>query len=124
MPPKVLIPDLCHLIPDVRTRCGLRFRIHVKNFSNAASVHGKGDTQYTGAGILARFAFDETQAAPLYLDASIRSGKVKTDFSGNLYDGFGRAAAYNAKSTYVSAHVGAGYVINLTEQSKLDIYGQ
>ncbi|GHU41546.1 hypothetical protein AGMMS50289_04850 [Betaproteobacteria bacterium] len=94
------------------------------SFSNAASVHGKGDTQYTGAGILARFAFDETQAAPLYLDASIRSGKVKTDFSGNLYDGFGRAAAYNAKSTYVSAHVGAGYVINLTEQSKLDVYGQ
>ncbi|GHU42472.1 hypothetical protein AGMMS50289_07250 [Betaproteobacteria bacterium] len=94
------------------------------SFSNAASVHGKGDTQYTGAGILARFAFDETQAAPLYLDASIRSGKVKTDFSGNLYDGFGRAAAYNAKSTYVSAHVGVGYVVNLTEQSKLDIYGQ
>ncbi|GHT90603.1 hypothetical protein AGMMS49545_04580 [Betaproteobacteria bacterium] len=94
------------------------------SFSNAASVHGKGDTQYTGAGILARFAFDETQAAPLYLDASIRSGKVKTDFSGNLYDGFGRAAAYNAKSTYVSAHVGAGYLLKLTEQSKLDVYGQ
>ncbi|GHT89705.1 hypothetical protein FACS1894101_0760 [Betaproteobacteria bacterium] len=56
--------------------------------------------------------------------ASIRSGKVKTDFSGNLYDGFGRAAAYNAKSTYVSAHLGAGYVLKLSEQSKLDIYGQ
>ncbi|GHU14838.1 hypothetical protein FACS189441_5490 [Betaproteobacteria bacterium] len=94
------------------------------SFANATKVHGKGDTSYTGAGILARFAFDETQAAPLYLDASLRSGKVKTDFSGNLFDTFGQAAAYDAKSTYVSAHVGLGYVITLTEQSKLDIYGQ
>ncbi|GHU14905.1 membrane protein [Betaproteobacteria bacterium] len=91
------------------------------SFANAAKVHGKGDTKYTGAGILARFALNET---PLYFDASIRSGKVKTDFSGNLFDTFGRAAAYDAKSTYVSAHVGLGYVITLTEQSKLDVYGQ
>ncbi|GHU10030.1 hypothetical protein FACS1894185_0420 [Betaproteobacteria bacterium] len=91
------------------------------SFSNAAKVHGKGDTSYTGAGILARFAFDETQAAPLYLDASIRSGKVKTDFSGNFG---GTHSGYDAKSTYVSAHVGVGYVLKLTEQSKLDVYGQ
>ncbi|GHU13751.1 hypothetical protein FACS189441_1870 [Betaproteobacteria bacterium] len=94
------------------------------SFSNAAKVHGKGDTQYTGAGILARFAFNESNLNNLYLDASLRSGKVKTDFSGNLYDGFGRAAAYNAKSTYVSAHLGAGYILKLSEQSKLDVYGQ
>ncbi|GHU10421.1 hypothetical protein FACS1894185_1840 [Betaproteobacteria bacterium] len=42
----------------------------------------------------------------------------------NLYDGFGRAAAYNAQSTYVSAHIGLGYALNLTEQSKLNVYGQ
>ncbi|GHU08930.1 hypothetical protein AGMMS50225_08530 [Betaproteobacteria bacterium] len=33
-------------------------------------------------------------------------------------------SAYNAKSTYLSAHIGAGYVLNLTAQSKLDLHAQ
>ncbi|GHU08047.1 hypothetical protein FACS1894158_17040 [Betaproteobacteria bacterium] len=91
------------------------------SFSNAAKVHGKGDT---GVGILAHFAFNEPHLKPLYLGASLRTGQVKTDFGGKFLNGVTLHSAYDAKSAYVSGHVGAGYVVKLTEQSKLDVYGQ
>ena len=93
------------------------------SFANAASVHGQGDTKYTGGGVLAKWAFTETPAGQLYLEASARAGKVKTDFHSNLYDGFGRAAAYDTQSGYVGSHLGVGYVFKLDERNKLAIYG-
>jgi hypothetical protein len=90
------------------------------SFTNAAKIHGKGDTSYTGGGILARFDFNET----LYLEASMRGGQIKTDFNSNLYDGFGRAAAYDGKSRYMSSHMGTGYLLNLNEQNNINLYAQ
>ncbi|GHU13398.1 membrane protein [Betaproteobacteria bacterium] len=94
------------------------------SFTNAASVRGNGDTEYTGAGVLAHLTLNPSTTAQPYLDASLRSGQVKTDFGGHFINGTTLHSAYNAKSTYVSAHVGAGYVLKLSEQSKLDVYGQ
>ncbi|GHT98706.1 hypothetical protein AGMMS49960_02320 [Betaproteobacteria bacterium] len=94
------------------------------SFANAASVRGSGDTEYTGAGILAHLALDTSTTAQPYLDASLRSGQVKTDFGGHFVNGTTLHSAYDAKSTYLSAHVGAGYLLKLSEQSKLDVYGQ
>ncbi|MDR1889792.1 MAG: autotransporter outer membrane beta-barrel domain-containing protein, partial [Zoogloeaceae bacterium] len=95
------------------------------SFSNAASVHGKGDADYTGGGILAHLEFAETATGNLYAEASARAGKVKLDFSAkDLTDAFGRRAAYDTKSTYASAHAGLGYRLKLGESSSLKLYGQ
>ncbi|GHU23400.1 hypothetical protein FACS189488_05870 [Betaproteobacteria bacterium] len=77
-------------------------------------MRGSGDTEYTGAGILAHLALNPSTTAQPYLDASLRSGQVKTDFGGHFVNGVTLHSAYNAKSTYLSAHIGAGYVLNLT----------
>jgi autotransporter-associated beta strand protein len=94
------------------------------SFSNAAKVHGKGDTEYTGLGLLAQYAFNKSSTGNLYVEGSARAGKVDTDFSSNLYDVFGQRAAYDSKTSYFSSHFGVGYILNLSELSKLNLYGQ
>jgi autotransporter-associated beta strand protein len=94
------------------------------SFATAASVHGKGDTDYTGVGLLAHFAFNETPVGNLYVETSVRAGKVATDFrSNNIQDGFGRRATYEAKSRYYGTHLGVGYLLHLNEQNQLNLYG-
>jgi hypothetical protein len=90
------------------------------SFANAASVHGKGNTQYTGGGVLAKFAFNETPTGQLYLEASARAGKVDTDFHGYL----GQHTAYDSKSHYLGSHFGAGYIFKLNDQSQVNLYAQ
>jgi outer membrane autotransporter protein len=58
------------------------------------------------------------------VEASARAGKADTDFKSNLRDGFGRSAEYDTKTGYLGGHVGVGYVLNLNERSKLDLYAQ
>ncbi|GHT96708.1 hypothetical protein FACS1894116_14250 [Betaproteobacteria bacterium] len=94
------------------------------SFANAASVRGNGDTEYTGGGVLAHFAFNESNSGKLYVDGSARIGRVETDFGSDLIDAFGRSAAFNAKSRYLSSHLGAGYLLPVTASQKLDLYGQ
>ncbi|MDR1889940.1 MAG: hypothetical protein LBQ81_11280, partial [Zoogloeaceae bacterium] len=96
------------------------------SFANAARVHGKGDTDYTGGGLLAHLDFNKTEQGNFYAEASARGGRVKTDFRANfpLISGLSRATAYDAESTYASAHVGSGYRLQLNEQSSMQFYGQ
>ncbi|MDR1646436.1 MAG: autotransporter outer membrane beta-barrel domain-containing protein, partial [Zoogloeaceae bacterium] len=95
------------------------------SFANAASVHGKGDADYTGGGLLAQLAFNATERGHLYTEASARFGKVKLDFNTrDLFDHLGRRAAFDSDSRYVSAHAGLGYVLKLNERSTLKLYGQ
>ncbi|GHT81228.1 hypothetical protein AGMMS49543_03290 [Betaproteobacteria bacterium] len=74
--------------------------------------------------VLAHLDVNTSTTAKPYLDASLRSGQVKTDFGGHFVNGTTLHSAYNAKSTYLSAHVGAGYVLKLSEQSKLNLHAQ
>jgi outer membrane autotransporter protein len=95
------------------------------SFANAASVHGKGDADYTGGGLFAHLEFDGTERGHAYAEASARLGKVELDFSTrDLIDALGRRAAYDSDSRYASAHAGLGYVLNLTERDSLELYGQ
>jgi outer membrane autotransporter protein len=96
------------------------------SFGNAASVKGKGDTEYTGLGILARLDFTGTNAGYPYAEASLQGGRVKSDFhSGDIVDTFtGHSAKYRTRSAYQAVHLGAGYVWNIDDKASFDLYGK
>lgn len=109
------------------------------NSFRSGSVDGDGDLSYTGGGLLARLevavnerhekdhAGEETNRTDtFYLEASGRAGRLKTDYrNSDLRDPHsGRNGDYDSASLYYGAHVGAGYVWNVTENASLDIYGK
>ena len=83
-----------------------------------SGVHAKsgGDSSFTGVGVLGRFAWSNN----FYTDASIHTGKSKSDFSSNDL-AFGQRASYDIKGNYVGAHVGVGYIMPINPQMKLDM---
>jgi outer membrane autotransporter protein len=94
------------------------------SFANAASVKSRGDSDYAGLGILARLDLTGTAAGHPYAEAHLQGGRVKTDFrSGDLVDSLGRGAKYDSSSNYYGAHLGAGYVWNLSG-GEFDLYGK
>lgn len=86
---------------------------HVKN------TKSDGKHTYYGVGLGARYDFE----APFYVEGTVRVGQGKTKFDG-YYGSTNEKAHYDAKSVYTSAHVGAGYVFDLTDSVKLDTYGR
>ena len=92
---------------------------------NGTSLHGEGDTDYTGGGILARMDFNGSENGHGYLEASGRVGNADTDYTNSgLRDAYGRAASYSTDATYYGAHIGAGYVQKLDKKSSIDWYGK
>ena len=92
---------------------------------NGISLHGEGDTDYTGGGILARMDFNGSETGHGYLEASGRVGNADTDYTNSgLRDAYGRAASYSTDGTYYGAHIGAGYVQKLDEKSSIDWYSK
>ena len=92
---------------------------------NGTSLHGEGDTDYTGGGILARMDFNGSENGHGYLEASGRVGNADTDYTNSgLRDAYERAASYSTDGTYYGAHIGAGYVQKLDEKSSIDWYGK
>jgi hypothetical protein len=75
------------------------------------SYHGYGDSKYYGAGILANY-----HPSNIYLEGSIKTGKVKTNWHCDH-------GGYSDKATYLGAHAGVGYKIPLS-QFTLDLYGK
>ena len=93
------------------------------SFSNYASVKGDGDTEYYGGGILGRFDFAPTGPGNMYTEASFRAGWSETDFSSDdLRDVTDRKADYDSGSAYYGAHLGLGYIWNISDASSLDLH--
>jgi outer membrane autotransporter protein len=91
------------------------------DFNRSAAVHGNGDTNYYGLGLLARQDFSNG----LYTEASARVGRIKTDFdSQDLRDGSGKSASFDSSSTYYSSHLGLGYLWQANAQSSLDVFAK
>lgn len=59
--------------------------------------------------------------SPFYLDGAVRLGQISTEFDGSYGTG---TAKYDADGLYATAHIGAGYVFDLTPDVKLDAYGR
>lgn len=99
------------------------------SFPDAASVHGSGDTDYTGLGILSRFDFSEfalnTASANVFLEGSIRAGRIHNEYSsGDLTDANNTAAAFKNSSSYYSFHVGTGIDLNVNDSWLLTLGAQ
>ena len=85
--------------------------------SNASGASAEGNHDYYGIGAATRYRFD----VPFYVDGSLRFGTASTEFSGRYAD---NSAHYDADSLYGSAHVGMGYVFDLSKSLSLDVYGR
>lgn len=83
--------------------------------SHVDGTRGDGDHEYFGVGFATRYQTDGV----LYADGSLRAGRATTEFAGR----YGQdSASYDAKSLYMSAHVGLGAMWGLNESLKLDTY--
>ena len=85
--------------------------------SHVEGTRGDGDHEYFGVGFVTRYQTDGV----LYADGSLRAGRATTEFAGR----YGQdSASYDAKSLYMSAHVGLGALWDLNESLKLDTYAR
>lgn len=85
--------------------------------SHVASTVADADHDYYGVGAAMRYDFQ----TPFYFDGAVRLGQISTDFDGSYGTG---TAKYDAEGLYATAHIGAGYVFDLTQDVKLDAYGR
>ncbi|MDR1424505.1 MAG: autotransporter domain-containing protein, partial [Azoarcus sp.] len=94
-------------------------------FSNAASVHGDGDIDHMGGGILGRMDFSGSGPGHFYAEASGRAGRVHNEYSSaDLRDSQGRKADYDSSAAYYGIHAGAGYLWKITDKASLDLSGK
>jgi autotransporter-associated beta strand protein len=104
---------------------GAGFYDTYNSFGNAAAVHGDGETEYFGGGVLGRMDFSRTGPGRFHAEASARLGLTMTDYDGTgLRDYRGRAASYSSESAYYGLHAGLGYAWELTNEATLDLYGK
>jgi hypothetical protein len=95
------------------------------SFSNAASVHGKGNIYHLGGGILGRMDFVDAGPGHIYAEASARAGGIHNGYhSSDLRDSLGRRAKYDSDAAYYGFHLGAGYIWKITDKAALDLYGK
>lgn len=88
------------------------------SFVNATEVRGDGKNNYYGLGLFGRYDFENN----LYIDASVRFGKNRNKFDTKhiIHSTTGENANYTVKSNYVSAHIGGGYVLKITDKNNID----
>ena len=95
------------------------------SFTNAASVRGKGDTHYYGAGILGRMDYSNTGPGRFYTEGSFRAGRIHNEYkNSDLVDSQGIRATYDSSSAYYGFHLSTGYIWNINPQASLDTYGK
>jgi autotransporter-associated beta strand protein len=95
------------------------------SFVNAPSVHGNGDIDRAGGGILGRMDFRDTGPGHFFAEASFRTGRVRNEFgSSDLRDVQGFPARYESSSNWYGFHLGTGYVWNVTDSVSLEIFGK
>ena len=80
-------------------------------------THGDGKISYFGAGVMAK----SKSASGAYVEGSLRAGRVKSDYAGNIS---GTYTDYDNSSAYYAAHVGVGQEKELKGGSKIDTYAK
>ncbi len=84
-------------------------------------VAADGDIHYYGAGIL---GFVGLPYGP-YAEASLRAGRVHTDFASDyLLAALDRGADYELTQNYYGAHAGLGWLWQLSDRSHVNTYGK
>jgi len=80
-------------------------------------THGDGKTSYFGGGVMAKVQ----SASGTYVEGSLRAGRVKSDYSGNIA---GTNTGYDNSSTYYAAHIGIGQEKELKNGSTIEGYAK
>ena len=80
-------------------------------------THGDGKTSYFGGGVMAKVQ----SAGGTYVEGSLRAGRVKSDYSGNIA---GTNTGYDNSSTYYAAHIGIGQEKELKNGSTIEGYAK
>lgn len=93
---------------------------YAKYSTHNGTHYGNGTTKYTGGGLLAKW----TTKNDLYLEGSVKSGRVKDNSSSFLQDALGNTYGYNTRSEYHGAHLGIGKVFQYHDDAQLDVYGK
>lgn len=109
---------------------GAFFEMGYGNLSTAReaagdTIKGNGDTHYTGGGLLTRIDLTQGLLRGLYVEASGRAGQVHTSWnSDDLLDNMDRPADYDLVTPYYGGHAGLGWLLPLSEDWTLDVYGK
>ena len=82
---------------------------------DAAGTHGSGKVSYIGAGVLAR----QYLKSGLYLEGSVRGGRIKSDYEGNIS---GTSTSYDISNPYYAIHLGVGKETKLKAGDALETY--
>jgi hypothetical protein len=93
------------------------------DFGSAGAVGGAGETRYIGGGFTERLDFDKTEEGNFYLESSGRMGRTVLSFkSPDLPDASAEngVVSYEAGALYCGLHAGAGRVVNLSAETKLE----
>lgn len=90
------------------------------NEFNDEFFHGDGSLVYNGGGVAARYE----NAHGVYTEGSLRAGMLKSEMDNALHDGSGAEYGYDSSSAYYGAHIGIGQVIQLSDDSSVDVYGK
>ncbi len=83
-------------------------------------LYGHGDLRYRGAGLLGRF----TTPDKVFVEGSVRTGRVDNKARHVLVDGAGNGYDYDTDSRYTAFHVGAGRTVALNHRDSLEWYGR
>lgn len=83
-----------------------------------SGIKADGKANYWGLGIIAK----QTNNNGFYYEGSLRAGRVKSDYSGNLREGL--HVSYDSSATYWAAHLGAGKLMDVGHSNTLDVYGK
>lgn len=90
------------------------------NEFNDEFFRGDGNLVYNGGGVAARYE----NAHGVYTEGSLRAGMLKSEMDNALHDGSGAEYGYDSSSAYYGAHIGIGQVIQLSDNSSVDVYGK
>lgn len=90
------------------------------NEFNDEFFRGDGSLVYNGGGVAARYE----NAHGVYTESSLRAGMLKSEMDNALHDGSGAEYGYDSSSAYYGAHIGIGQVIQLSDDSSVDVYGK
>ena len=102
-------------------------RAHLSTFNgfDTGDVRGRGNSQYTGAGLMVRLQMDDGPLSGWYAEGAGRAGSIDTDwYSGDLRDNMDRPAEYDLSQPYYGFQLGLGHEFVLGGGVTADVYGR
>ena len=100
------------------------FKTH--NGFDTGDVNGKGNSDYYGAGVLARVNLAGKDNGAPFVEGSVHAGRIHNNWhTDDLRDAAtGARAQYDIRTPYMGGHVGAGYRWQTNDTTQVEVFGQ